>query len=897
GPEKTTKSSTEPTVTPASLRHPDEVHLANIVQLTRDADENAEAYWSPDGKQLIFQSSRAPYGCDQIYTMPALEQSEPKLVSTGKGRTTCAYFTHDQQRIIYSSTHEANSACPPKPDMSQGYVWPIYAGYEIYSAKPDGSDLVNLSNSPGYDAEATVCPVDGSIIFTSTRDGDLELYRMDADGKNVKRLTSTPGYDGGAFFSADCKQIVWRASRPTGDALADYQRLLGKGLVRPSKLEVFVANADGSDARQVTYLGAASFGPYLHPDGKRILFSTNHPNPRGREFDIWAIDTDGTNLERITHAPGFDGFPMFSPDGKKLAFGSNRGQAKDGQTDVYVADWIEGLPAKQEQLAADRIKTDIDWLADDAREGRGVGTEGIDQAAEWIAEHFEAAGLEPAAGGAFLQTLEVPISVKAGPKTALVVNGKAVPSNAFRPASISSSAAIRGQTAFVGYGIVDAKLGIDDYRGKSVKGRIAVVQRFVPKSKVFQDEKVSRRLSDMHFKAFLARERGAIGVIFVDRAGAKSKDEADLPALGLARQGNVGIPVVIAKHDPALVARRGARVAVEVELVKEMRKTHNVVGVRRGKGTGESVVIGAHYDHLGYGDESSLEPGVRAVHNGADDNASGTAVLIEIARQLEQTGGRDVYFIAFTAEELGLLGARHFVTSPPPGFKLGKVAAMINMDMVGRMRRNQVSVLGGATAPEWKALVQKTCDESGIQCSIGGSGYGPSDQTAFYGEGIPVLHFFTGAHGDYHKTTDDSDRINAAGAARIAKAITSLAIMTTQPGQKLSYQRIPAPLPVGDARSWGASLGTIPDYADAGKGGGMRLAGVRPGGPAEKAGLMKGDVLIGLGPRDIKTVRDLVYVLRDAKPGQRVKATVVRGGKKLVLPVTFGKSKRRPRGR
>src|SRR5690606_17890031 len=222
-----------------------------------------------------------------------------------------------------------------------------------------------------------VCPVDGSIIFTSTRDGDLELYRMDADGNNVVRLTSTPGYDGGAFFSADCKQIVWRASRPTGDALADYRRLLAQNLVRPSRLEIWVADADGSNARQITYLGAASFAPYFHPSGQRVLFSTNYPDPRGREFDIWSIGVDGTGLERITTAEGFDGFPMFSPDGTRLAFASNRNQANPGETDVYVARWVEEGAGAKVETAADRFAADVAYLASDELGGRGVGSPGL----------------------------------------------------------------------------------------------------------------------------------------------------------------------------------------------------------------------------------------------------------------------------------------------------------------------------------------------------------------------------------------------------------------------------------------------------------------------------------------------------------------------------------------
>ncbi|HEY7216550.1 MAG TPA: peptidase M28, partial [Thermoanaerobaculia bacterium] len=355
-----------------------EVHLSALRQLTHEG-ENAEAYWSPDGVQLVLQSTHPPYACDQIFRLPADGSGAFSLVSTGKGRTTCSYFTADGQRILYSSTHLTSEACPPPPDRSQGYVWSIEPGYEIFTARPDGSDLVRLTDNQAYDAETTVCPRDGSLIFTSTRDGDLDLYRMDADGKNVRRLTDTPGYDGGAYFSPDCSRIVWRASRPKeGAELEDYRRLLAQGLVRPSRLEIWTANADGSEPRQVTYLGAASFAPSFFPSGKRIIFSSNYGDPKGREFDLWAIDLDGSDLERITWTPGFDGFPMFSPDGTRLAFASNRNQSAPGETDVFVARWLDGgdkaaAPAP-ETAEAGRFRDDVRWLADDAREGRGIGT-------------------------------------------------------------------------------------------------------------------------------------------------------------------------------------------------------------------------------------------------------------------------------------------------------------------------------------------------------------------------------------------------------------------------------------------------------------------------------------------------------------------------------------------
>lgn len=315
----------------------DERHLKDIRQLTFGG-ENAEAYFSPDGSKLIYQATAQRGGCDQQYVID-LRTGQSKMVSSGKGRTTCGYFSYPAgDRIIYASTEAADASCPPPPDRSRGYIWGVYPTYDLVMANADGSNPRRLTTTPGYDAEATWCHKGGKIIFTSTRDGDLDLYEMDESGGNVKRLTSTPGYDGGAFYNADCTEIVWRASRAEGD----YHALLAEGWVRPSKMELFVANADGSNAKQITRNGAANFCPYFTPDGKRIIYASNMLDPRGREFDLFIINKDGSGEpERITTAPAFDGFPMFSPDGQWLVWASNRANPEGRETSLFIARWAE----------------------------------------------------------------------------------------------------------------------------------------------------------------------------------------------------------------------------------------------------------------------------------------------------------------------------------------------------------------------------------------------------------------------------------------------------------------------------------------------------------------------------------------------------------------------------
>lgn len=319
---------------------PTEPHLRSLRQLTFDG-ENAEAYFSFDGRRLVYQRTPPEGGCDQIFELD-LASGHRRLVSTGSGRTTCSYFYPDGERVLYSSTHLADPACPTPPDYSRGYVWPVNAAYDVFVAGPGPEDLVRLTATPGYDAEATISPVGDRIVFTSVRDGDLDLYSMSLDGSDVRRLTDRPGYDGGAFYSPDGSSIVWRAHYPEGaEELADYRALLEDGLIRPSRLELWVAAADGSDARQVTSNGAANFGPYWHPSGEWIVFSSNAHDPGGRDFDLYGVRPDGSGMRRLTFTEGFDGFPVFSPDGRFLVWGSNRNPAHEGNTNVFIAEWVD----------------------------------------------------------------------------------------------------------------------------------------------------------------------------------------------------------------------------------------------------------------------------------------------------------------------------------------------------------------------------------------------------------------------------------------------------------------------------------------------------------------------------------------------------------------------------
>jgi Tol biopolymer transport system component len=336
-------SATE-TAVADTLRYEQEANLQNLRQLTFGGD-NAEAYFSFDNSMLVFQAANENWDapCDQIFYMPitGYDGERPPMLSTGKGRTTCAYFMPGDSTILYASTHLGDEACPETPPVINGkYVWPIYESYDIFVSDLEGNIKKQLTNHPGYDAEATLSPDGSKIVFTSTRSGDLELWTINTDGTELNQVTDELGYDGGAFFSPDGTKLIFRASRPqTEEEQGSYKALLAEGVVQPTAMEVFVCNVDGSDMKQITDLGGANWAPYFHPSGEKILFSTNHHVESGRQFNIFSINLDGTDLKQVTFDETFDAFPMFSYDGKYLVFSSNRNNGGTRDTNVFLAEW------------------------------------------------------------------------------------------------------------------------------------------------------------------------------------------------------------------------------------------------------------------------------------------------------------------------------------------------------------------------------------------------------------------------------------------------------------------------------------------------------------------------------------------------------------------------------
>ena len=940
--------------------------LSNIRQLTYDGKRAGEGYFSENGDALIFQSEReADNPFYQIYLLNLLT-GDTHRVSPGIGKTTCAFFRPGTDEVLYASTHhdafaEAKQVAELEFRASgkeRRYSWDYDPAMDIFSAHRDGSALKQLTDTPGYDAEASYSPDGKHIVFCSLRDAypknqlsakDLkqlevdpayfgEIYIMDADGSNQTRLTTAPGYDGGPFFTPDGQHIVWRHFTPDG-----------------SEADIYTMRIDGSHVRRLTDFRSMSWAPYFHPSGAYVIFASNKLG--FSNFELYLVDGRGRHEPvRVTTTDGFDGLPVFSPDGNRLCWTSNRNSQEVSQ--LYLADWNHeaalkaialspwsqnstlhtvrtgaesGLPNQTET----GIRQDIEFLASDALEGRMTGSEGAKRAAAYIATRFEALNLTPINEEAdYFQEFEF----TAGRRIISEENRFHITRQAhgtkqtlefkveqdFQPLSFSRNGVVEGEVVFAGYGLsVPGELGegYDAYAGLDVKDKIVVALRYVPESVTPERRQQLNRYAGLRYKAMQAREHGAKAFLVV--AGPNSPNAGELIPLdfdsSLADSGIVAASIndTIANalfapsgkdmktvqsgldvENPHFLGQfplPGVKIKIVVSIEKVKKTDRNVIAQLSPStptDATEYIVVGAHYDHIGHGEIGSLarKDEVGQIHNGADDNASGTAVVLDLAKTLSATYrahpeqfNKGIIFALWSGEELGLIGSTHFVNQPL--VPLEKVVAYINFDMVGRLRDNTLILQGIGSSSIWPKLIEKRNVPIGFNLTLQNDPYLPTDVTAFYPKEVPVLSFFTGGHEDYNRPTDDPDTLNYDGMTRISRLAHGIVLDVSRDAARPEYIRVERGESEGGSRdTLRAYLGTIPDYTTEGTG--VKLSGVRADGPADKAGLKRGDVIVEFGGQQIANIYDYTYALDAVKIGEPVEVVVLRNGNRVQLIVT-----------
>ncbi|PKL77390.1 MAG: peptidase M28 [Candidatus Melainabacteria bacterium HGW-Melainabacteria-1] len=926
--------------------------LSQTRQLILSGKRSGEGYFSADGRQMIFQSEREPGNpFFQMYLLD-FDTGETTRVSPGSGKTTCGWIDPRGQGVMFSSTHaDPNARAQQQAELDfraagkqRRYSWDYDPHYEIYSAAP-GQPPQNLSKSWGYDAEGAYSPDGSQIVFASNRQAYtrklppdeakrleidpawfMDLYIMDRDGGNVRQLTQVPGYDGGPFFSPDGQRVVFRRFNAEGD-----------------KAEIWSIKTDGSDSRQLTRLNVLSWAPYYHPSGDYLIFATNQHG--FGNFELYLVDAEGKQKPvRVTHTEGFDGLPVFSPDGQQLSWTS--GRTADSSSQIFIAKWNDaearrrlGLPATGAAPAAttpapdERFSTGttvsaadlrrrVEYLASPALEGRMTGSAGEKLATDYAAEVFRRLGLQAAGEGkSYFQDFRFTAGVELGTSNQLQAKGRPLALHTdWLPLSLSASGKIdASEVVFAGYGLRapanGAFKGYDSYVHLDVKDKWVMVLRYWPEQVDEAAQQELKRYSALHYKLMLAREQGAKGLIVV--SGPNSPDKADLiPFRGQGTAGSASLPAISLSNNAATAWFKAAGQDLQAiqtrpdsgEFVQgfdlkqplsanlDLRKTEgqgrNVLAKLNVPGATRTLVIGAHLDHLGKGPHpSSLAAkgtGEALIHFGADDNASGSAGVLELAEALKgQPAGlkQNILFALWSGEEMGLLGSNHFVAQYAEAEFKQHFSAYLNMDMVGRLDKALV-LQGTGSSPVWTELIEKHNLAVGLPLTLQQSAYLPTDATSFYLKGIPALSAFTGAHKEYHTPADTPEKLNYEGTAQIVELLRRLAVGLASNPEAPAYTRQEPPRQA-QSRGLRVYLGTIPDYAG-GDIKGMPISGVAPGGPAEQAGLKAGDLIVELNGKGIENIYDYTYAIDTLTIGKSVSITVLRQGQRLTLSITPG---------
>ena len=936
------------------LLHAEGGLLSNIRQLTFDGKRAGEGYFSADGSKLIFQSEREegnPFY--QIYLMD-LETGDQERVSPGMGKTTCAWIHPDGKRVLFASTHldpqskalqEAEIA-ERKSNRVRKYSWDYDEHYDLFEYSLGDKTSRQLTKERGYDAEGCWSPDGTKLAFASNRaayaeklsEADqkrmeidksyfMDIYIADADGSNAKRLTNVPGYDGGVFFSPDGKRLCWR-------------RFDEKGMIA----EVWTMNIDGTDQKQITKLGAMSWAPYFHPSGEYLIFTTNLHG--FDNFELYIVDAQGAGKPvRVTNEAGFDGLPVFAPNGKQLAWTIDRTNNKAGQ--IHVAEWnheaaLKALKSSSSpEVKAEDLRTHVEYLASDKLDGRLTGTEGEKLATQYVADFFASLKLIPAGDkDTWFDDFEFTAGVALDEGNTLTLGGKSLKTDVdWRPLSFSQTGDLKpAGIVFAGYGIETPEEAMNadgkkietysSYAHLEVKDKWVLVFRYLPEGISSERRNELNRYASLRHKALVARQKGARGIIVVSGPNSKVVDQLVPLAFdaSLASSGIAAVSVTDAVGNEMLKAAGkdlkilqdkldtgdlmggielpsvtlGGKVAIK----QERKMGRNVLAILPAKAEADPhippLIIGAHVDHLGSkGGSNSRAKGDEAdkIHHGADDNASGTAGVMEIAQWMadQKASGklqmkRDVIFAAWSGEELGLLGSGHFVesfakmiTGKADGQLKGMFAACLNMDMIGRFHRTVV-LQGVGSSTWWPGEIEKRNAPIGLPITIQSDAHLPTDSTTFYTRGIPTLNAFTGNHGDYHMPSDTADKLDYEKAAQVSKLMGLMARGIVISDKAPDYVAMEAPK--NQARSgFRVYLGTIPDYSQ-GDTKGVKLSGVSPVGPAAKAGVKGGDIIVKLGGKDVLNIYDYTSIMAELKVGVQTSIVVQREGKEVEMKVT-----------
>lgn len=979
-------------------KSPESPFLSQVRQLTFEGRRAGEGYFNADGNKLVFQSEREPGNpFFQIYELD-METGETQRISTGLGKTTCAWASPDGQKILFASTHQDSTSRKQQQaelefrasGKTKRYSWDYDPQYELFSFDRTSGELQQLTENRGYDAECAYSPDGQWIVFASNRNAYsrplsaeekelfehdpavmMDLYVMRADGTEVKQLTETLGYDGGPFFSADGKRICWRRFSTNG-----------------ASAEIYSMAIDGTDVIQHTSMGVMSWAPYYHPSGEYLIFATNRHG--FDNFELYMVATHGkSDPIRVTEADGFDGLPAFSPDGKQLTWTCNRTSTKQSQ--LFLANWdhqlarevldIQDQPfsnADVQSLAnqataqssakytAAEVARHVHYLCRPEFGGRLTGTFGEQMAGVYIQTCFEDYGLKPAGEkGTFFDEFEFTSGVVLGEKNNLILNGEAVRLDTdWRPVSFSASGSFeQASVVFAGYGIVapevDEQEEYDSYVHLDVQDKWVMVFRYLPDQITPERRQHLSRYSGLRYKAMMARDRGAKGMIVVSGPNSKVNDEL----VELRMEGSLSgssIPVLsmtdemanklvagtemdfqslqskLDTGDPVMgVALPKASVSASIDVQGRKKVGRNVLARLQWNETPseEVILVGAHYDHLGVGRNSSSlakEDEKDGTHVGADDNASGVAAMLEIAEALSKTRQsstapahrRDIIFAAWSGEELGLLGSASFAkqrieeitqaymqahhhghhhapatdTTKKPSHSTEpaheekepakqpavqrsllatEIVAALNLDMVGRFDKKLI-LQGTGSSTDWPSLIEQRNVPVGLPITMQSDSYLPTDASTFYLKGIPILSAFTGSHPEYHTPRDTPEKLNYEATAQIARLMGLITNALSSRAEAINYtfqKRTEEDRPRVNLRAY---LGTIPDYAE-GDLKGVKISGVTPEAPAAKAGLKGGDVIIELAGRKIDNIYDYTYAIDALKIGEQTTIKVRRG--------------------